>query len=133
MRDRYVIIGALVLFAALVTSPIWYAKAAGATAAPPDIKLPSGEKACVMPTEYMRTSHMDLLISWREQVVREDERNWTAPDGKVYTASLSNTCLKCHDDKAEFCDRCHDYAGVAPTCWNCHVDPTAISQTRSRP
>ena len=26
--------------------------------------------------------------------------------------SLSNTCLDCHSNKAEFCDRCHNYASV---------------------
>lgn len=131
MRDRYVIIAALVFFLGLVTSPFWYARASGMTAAGPDVKLPVDEKACVMPTEYMRSSHMDLLVTWRDTVVREDERTWTAPDGAAYTISLTGTCLRCHDNKAEFCDKCHDYAGVTPYCWDCHVDPAAL--TRSRP
>ena len=29
--------------------------------------------------------------------------------------SLTGTCLRCHANKAEFCDRCHAYAGVSPT------------------
>jgi hypothetical protein len=36
--------------------------------------------------------------------------------------SLSNTCLDCHSNKAEFCDRCHNYASVSPYCWDCHID-----------
>ena len=28
--------------------------------------------------------------------------------------SLSNTCLDCHSNKAEFCDNCHTYASVKP-------------------
>jgi hypothetical protein len=130
MRDRYVILAALVLFLVLLTSPLWYARAAGVTAAGPDLKLPTQEKACVMPVEYMRTSHMDLLNTWRDRAVRDNIRTWTAPDGKTYTISLSGTCLKCHTNKAEFCDRCHDYAGVTPYCWECHVDPAAIARSR---
>ena len=40
-----------------------------------------------------------------------------------YDISLAGTCMKCHSNKAEFCDRCHDYAGVSPDCWSCHVAP----------
>jgi len=131
MRERTVILAALVLFLGLVTSPFWYARAAGLTARGPEPKLPTSERACLMPTEYMRTSHMDLLMTWRDTVVREHQRTWTAPDGKAHTISLTGTCLRCHDNKAEFCDKCHDYAGVAPYCWDCHVDPSSL--TRSRP
>jgi len=131
MRDRYVILAALVLFLGRVTSPFWYARASGMTAGGPDVKLPATEQVCLMPTEYMRSSHMDLLMTWRDTVVREDRRTWTAPDGKTHTISLTGTCLRCHDNKAEFCDKCHDYAGVTPYCWDCHVDPSAL--TRSRP
>ena len=114
MRDRELIIGGLVVFLAVITFPVWYNLAAGSTAKPPDLKLPTAEKACVAPTEYMRASHMDLLITWRDEVVREDNRTFKAFDGKSYTKSLTQTCMKCHSSKADFCDRCHDYAGVKP-------------------
>jgi cytochrome c553 len=127
MRDRHVIIAALIVFVALLTFPIWYARAAGTTARGPEPKLPETEKACVMPLEYMRASHMELLLTWRDDVVRRNVRTWTAPDGKSYTTSLSGTCLRCHANKAEFCDRCHTYAGVTPYCWDCHVDPKSIT------
>jgi cytochrome c553 len=130
MRERYFIIAVLILFLVLVTSPIWYARAAGVTARGPEPKLPETEKACVMPVEYMRTSHMDLLMTWREQVVRQGVRSWTSPDGKAYTISLSGTCLRCHASKADFCDRCHTYAGVTPYCWDCHVDPVSTRGSR---
>ncbi|MBI4875142.1 MAG: sulfate reduction electron transfer complex DsrMKJOP subunit DsrJ, partial [Acidobacteria bacterium] len=75
------------------------------------------------PTPYMRTSHMDLLIQWREQAVRNHNRAYTAFDGKKYDISLSGTCLtQCHAAKADFCDRCHNYSGVSAYCWDCHVD-----------
>jgi hypothetical protein len=133
MRDRYVIFAALIGFLALVTSPFWYAQVAGVTAAGPELTLPTDEQTCLMPTAYMRSSHMDLLMTWRDTVVREHERTWTNPDGKAYTISLTGTCLGCHDDKAAFCDTCHNYASVTPYCWDCHIDsslPTSLARSR---
>ncbi len=129
MRDRFVIIAALVVFLGVITTPVWYARAAGETARAPEIKLPPNEKACVMPVAYMRTSHMDLLMTWRDDVVRLNRRTWTAPDGKAYTIGLTATCLRCHTNKAEFCDRCHNYASVTPYCWDCHVDPASVNRS----
>lgn len=123
MRDRPLILGGLALFLVLITFPIWYNLAAGTAARPPEIKRPAEEKNCVAATAYMRTSHMELLTAWRDQVVRQDIRTFTALDGRTYTMALTQTCLKCHASKADFCDRCHAYAGVAPHCWSCHVDP----------
>ncbi len=74
----------------------------------------------------MRANHMRLLNDWRDLVVREGERTYTAADGKVYEISLTGTCLKCHSNKETFCDRCHDYAGVTPSCWNCHIIPEEV-------
>ena len=37
-------------------------------------------------------------------------------------ASLSNTCMACHSNKTQFCDQCHNYLAVTPTCWGCHLD-----------
>ena len=126
MRDRHAIIAVLIVFFVVLTSPIWYARAAGTTSRGPEPKLPKTEKTCVMPVEYMRASHMELLLTWRDDVVRRNVRTWIAPDGKSYKTSLSGTCLRCHANKAEFCDRCHTYAGVTPYCWDCHVDPASI-------
>jgi hypothetical protein len=71
----------------------------------------------------MRSSHMDLLNAWRDDVVRRADRVWVGPHGKEYDKSLSLTCMGCHSNKAEFCDRCHNYASVNPYCWECHVAP----------
>jgi hypothetical protein len=57
--------------------------------------------------------------------VRQGQRTYVATDGKEYMVSLTNTCMDCHRDKAKFCDRCHDYVQVSPTCWNCHNTPQA--------
>jgi hypothetical protein len=132
MRDQGIIYAGLVAFLGLVTFPAWYNLAAGHTAQPPAIQLPAREKQCVAPTAYMRTSHMDLLINWREEVVRRHVRSFTAFDGKTYNMSLSGTCLSgCHTNKAEFCDRCHGYVGVSgPYCMNCHLDPRLVARSR---
>ncbi len=122
MHDRGLIFGALAVFVGLVTSPIWIDVAGGTRPAPPELKRPVGEKHCVAPVEYMRTSHMELLTAWREEVVRSGERKFVSYDGRTYDKSLTQTCLQCHGAKADFCDRCHDYAGVKPYCWECHTD-----------
>lgn len=126
MRDRGIILGGLALFVVLITFPVWYNQASGTSAKGPEPKLPTREKHCVASVEYMRTSHMDLLASWREEVVRRSGRTFVAFDGTTYPMSLTQTCLKCHGSKADFCDRCHQYAGVTPYCWDCHIDPKAI-------
>ena len=51
---------------------------------------------------------------------------YVASDGKTYEMSLQNECMRCHSNKAQFCDKCHDYAGLKkddPYCWNCHIAP----------
>jgi hypothetical protein len=123
MRDQYLIVAGLVVFVGLLTTPLWYDRPAGVTPGGPNPVLPKEERQCVEATSYMRASHMTLLLDWRDRVVRRGERIYTATDGKTYTMSLTKTCLNCHASKAEFCDRCHEYSGVTPPCWDCHVDP----------
>jgi hypothetical protein len=71
----------------------------------------------------MRAEHMQILDLWREVVVRGGQRTYTNPKGKEFVMSLSNTCLDCHSNKADFCDKCHNYASVRPYCWDCHIEP----------
>lgn len=125
MRDQGLIYAGLVLFLGVITLPITYNLAAGRTSAAPDVKLPANSKQCVAPAEYMRTSHMALLMSWRDEVVRNGVRTYRAADGRTFEMSLTRTCLQqCHTNKAEFCDRCHNYVAVkGPYCMDCHVDP----------
>lgn len=127
MRDKGIILAGLAVFLGLITFPVWYNMAAGPKAKWQEPVLPKTEKNCVMPKEYMRQKHMELLITWRDEVVRQNVRTFKAFDGRVYNMSLTNTCMKCHDNKKEFCDRCHNYAGVTPYCWDCHIDP-ALTQ-----
>jgi hypothetical protein len=122
MRDRWLILGGLGLFLALAAFPVWYNLASGTPARPPEVKR-SVEPRCVEPAATMRTGHMALLLGWREQVVRTGNRTYVASDGRPHVVSLTQTCMRCHGQKAEFCDRCHEYAAVRITCWDCHVDP----------
>ncbi len=126
MYDSRKIIPVLGIFVALITSPMWLSH--GKTA-PPDLKVDTpairklAERKCVEATEYMKANHMQLLDSWRDEVVRRGRREYKAADGKVYEMSLGRTCLSCHSNKDQFCDRCHTYEGVNPNCWNCHSAP----------
>jgi hypothetical protein len=44
-------------------------------------------------------------------------------DGKPVTMSLVGTCMRCHSNKSQFCDACHNYLAVSPYCWECHIEP----------
>lgn len=76
---------------------------------------------CVADTKYMRGHHMKLLDEWRDKKIRKMEVNYKSPDGKTYVMSLQRTCLKCHSDYHNFCDRCHQFTGVHLDCFNCHI------------
>ncbi len=120
MYDGGKIITGLVIFIILVAFPFVYALAGG-TGEVPDPQSPSGE--CVKDKAYMTAWHMDLLNEWRDEVVRDGQRPKVQAGGKEYPRSLTLGCMQCHDDKEQFCDDCHDYAGVSPYCWDCHVEP----------
>lgn len=125
MYDKAKITAGLLFFLALFGSPFWYGWTLGRSEQP-SIVLSEEAKAvgkCIESVEYMKANHMDLLNTWRDKVVREGFRNYTAGDGSTYKMSLSNTCLACHTNRADFCDRCHNFEAVTPTCWNCHVNP----------
>ncbi len=123
MRDRGAIFAGLVVFLALATYPIWSGLAGGGKGEPPELVLPAEGGKCLAATAYMRTDHMKLLMDWRDDVVRRDDRVFVADDGRHFEKSLSGTCMSCHANKESFCDRCHDYVGVTPYCWDCHVAP----------
>jgi hypothetical protein len=116
-------VAALAALVALAAWPVWRALASPPAGAP-NLEKPVGVTECVAPIEYMRGSHMKLLEAWRDRVVRDGVRAYVDRHGRVVTMSLTKTCLgACHTDKTTFCDRCHDYAGVKITCWDCHVPP----------
>ena len=126
MHDAGKIIAGLVVFLALVTLPMWYQVARGAGTAPPELEMARDSKQCVAPTEYMRALHMDLLNLWRDQAVRDGDRIYVGVGGKEYEKSLTGTCLGCHSSREAFCDRCHEYVGAEPYCWDCHGRPAEV-------
>ena len=123
MYDSGKIITGLVIFGGLVTFPIWYGVGLTGYAAPPDRELPEGATQCVEDKEYMIANHMDLLNRWRDAVVRDGLKTYTSETfGTEHEMSLTRTCMDCHENRETFCTRCHDFANVAPTCWDCHLE-----------
>jgi hypothetical protein len=123
MYNKGIIIAGLAVFIVLVTFPFWFNQGKAAPA-PQRILAPEAKaaQACILSAELMRTEHMQMLNDWRNMVVRDGTRLYIGSNGKKFEMSLSNTCLECHSNKAEFCDRCHNYAAVTPYCWDCHID-----------
>jgi hypothetical protein len=124
MYDRGKIIIGLVIGLGLLLFPFYYNK--GEAKKAPDIVLTDKAKAakqCIEPKEFMRTDHMKMLDEWREGVVRDEERYYKSGDKKSYYMSLQVTCMECHSNKSKFCDQCHNYLGVDPYCWDCHIEP----------
>ncbi|MFC1735940.1 sulfate reduction electron transfer complex DsrMKJOP subunit DsrJ [Candidatus Hydrogenedentota bacterium] len=123
LYDGNKIIPAMVGVFVLLIFPIWYNMAVGTGGSAPELVMPEDATNCVLPAEEMRESHMVLLKKWRDDVVRDGDRIYVSADGNKYVKSLSNTCWVCHNDKKNFCHKCHDYAGVKPDCGDCHVTP----------
>jgi len=123
MPDRGKILIGIAVFVVLVTFPFWSGVVVRGESARPELVYPTDATACVEDTPFMTANHMDLLNQWRDQVVREGTLQYASSTGETYTMSLTKTCLDCHDNRDEFCTSCHDYANIAPTCWECHTTP----------
>jgi uncharacterized paraquat-inducible protein A len=67
---------------------------------------------CVLPRADMRYQHMTHLKALRDRVVRTGDRSGQ-PQGIT-------SCRGCHAHREQFCDRCHEQAGVTPDCFGCH-------------
>lgn len=120
---KAVIIG-MVIFVAIFSSPFWMGWI-GQNYTKTGVTLPTSEKSCIEDTEFMRAQHMRLLDEWRDQALREENRVYvSALNGKKWVISLQNTCLKCHTNYTEFCEKCHVANSVYPYCWTCHIIPT---------
>lgn len=126
---KYVIPG-IILFAGLFTAPFWinmlspkHEKVVVVRPSQPVSFFGEERSKCIEPREWMAANHMELLLEWRDSALRENKRVYIATDGKKWETSLQNTCMACHGNKEEFCDRCHDANSVNPYCWDCHVIP----------
>jgi len=123
MHDAGKIIVGLAVFLAIATSPLWYHALSGANPTPPQFPVVGESQSCVEPTPYMRTFHMDLLDRWRDEAVRDGDRTYIGLGEKAYEKTLLGTCVNaCHSNRDEFCDRCHEYVGATPYCWDCHAE-----------
>ncbi len=123
MSDKSKIIAGLAIFVVIVTFPFWYNLGKEIQSPILEIsKKAKSSKYCVLPNDNMVTEHMLLLDEWRYNVVRNSKRLHIGTDGKHYEMSLTNTCLDCHNNKSNFCDKCHNYVSVSPYCWDCHID-----------
>jgi len=127
MYDSGKIITGLIIFVVLAFFPVLYQTiVVGEGSVVPEPLLTEAAKkagACIETKEFMKTQHMKLLDQWRNEVVRDGERYYTSSDGKEHYKSLQTTCMDCHYNKVDFCDRCHNYMGVTPICWDCHIEP----------
>jgi len=117
----------LIIFVALFASPFYLNM--GKATAKLELKIDTPEiqkladKKCVEPKEFMRAEHMQILNNWRDAVVRNGDRDQIIISGQKYDKSLQNGCMKCHSNKKDFCDKCHNYVAVKPYCWDCHIAP----------
>jgi hypothetical protein len=118
------VITGMVIFVVFFTAPFLYGLVKSGPAPEPELSAKAKlAKQCVESKEFMVESHMQMLNDWRNEAVREGKRVYVATDGKEHTVSLQNTCMECHSNKSKFCDQCHNYAGVNPYCWECHIEP----------
>lgn len=112
----------IVLFVVLFTAPFWL-NAGSSEYERPAVALPPAGTECIESREYMAAEHMQLLNTWRDMALREEKREYVSTKGTSWAISLQNTCMSCHANKVEFCDKCHNSNSVDPYCWDCHVEP----------
>ena len=128
LYDRMKVIIGIIILIGVVGFTFFYNMGKASKAPEPELTTPEiqglseAERVCVEPREYMKANHMRLLNEWRDQVVRQGKRDYVGFTKKKYTISLQNTCLDCHSNYDEFCNRCHQYSGITPYCWSCHVN-----------
>ena len=126
MYDTGKVITGLIIFVGLITFPIWYGF--GNAGHLPNPEKPKNAKECVEAVDYMRSSHMQLLNEWRDDVVRSGgARTGKTANGTEYLRSLQRGCMKCHTSYKKFCNECHTYAAVKPYCWDCHIQPEEVN------
>lgn len=122
MYNAKAVIVGIIIFVVLFTSPFWVSLL-GKNYTSTGVVLPKDEKECIENVVFMRDQHMRLLNEWRDEALRNENRIYVASNGKKWAISLQNTCLKCHSNYQEFCEKCHVANSVYPYCWTCHIIP----------
>lgn len=142
MHNKTSVITGILLFLAAAAFPVWNniisptnkSMATNTTTAAQNLGVQEegAEGGCIEDTDFMRQKHMLLLHTWRDDVVRNNNRVYTNAHGKTFEKSLVNTCLGCHEDQGQnksenfFCERCHKSAGVRIDCFQCHTSAEAV-------
>jgi hypothetical protein len=130
----------LAVFLAFALFPFYYQGGKAAARPEPKTDTPAiqewekqyGKKECVEAREFMRAEHMQLLNNWRDSVVRDARRKYVSVSNhKTFDMSLQNGCMRCHSNKKQFCDECHNYMAVKPYCWDCHIQPQDKEEAKS--
>ncbi len=117
MSNRMFGIVVTAVVAIVLSAPVIYtAVGSGLFAKPPAPKLtmPTNAEKCIAPTDWMRSNHQELLMHERTAAVREGIRT---------VKNSLNNCTSCHTKREEFCDKCHEYTGAKPECFECHYVP----------
>lgn len=130
MYSKVYVAAFIIIFLAIVFSPYYY----NITAAEFETKLPELAKPegdhCIEDADWMEANHMDLLFEMRTKTIREPGGRYyeskTYP-GEIYEGT-THQCFECHTSKADFCDKCHEYNGVKPYCWECHNTPEILEE-----
>lgn len=129
MYNKRTVIPGLAIFVLFVTFPLWYNGLSAGPIPKPELP-PNGEKECVAPAAEMRDKHMQLLNTWRDEVLRDGDRVMVKVGGKEYPKTLQLACMQCHSNKEKFCDTCHTFASVKPYCWDCHLTPVEAASKK---
>jgi len=90
------------------------------------LELPADHDECVRDTEYMRFHHMDLLLEIRDEVQRDGQRRQEVGFTDCHPLegeTECSLCMDCHDNRAAFCNRCHEAVDLRPDCFVCHYYP----------
>ncbi|HEX7507400.1 MAG TPA: sulfate reduction electron transfer complex DsrMKJOP subunit DsrJ [Polyangia bacterium] len=118
MHDAGRIVGGMGIVLFAIAGPLWVGSARGVKTVV--LAKAEGGDPCIQPREEMRKNHPALLADWRERVVRLGDRVHRSENGLDVRISLTGTCLGCHGQASEFCDKCHAQVAVSLSCWQCH-------------
>jgi len=96
----------------------------------PFLEMPDAQfEECVRDTEYMRFSHMTLLLNSRTEVIRLGNRgdiglSRLKPEAAITRVSGGDEsrayCSDCHTSRERFCNQCHNSVNLYLDCFSCH-------------
>ena len=129
-RVLAVVIPALIILFPLAYSIGAWAVSLAAPASEPFLERPDEQfEECVRDLEYMRFSHMTLLMNARDEAVRAGNRGDVGLSKlkpanaaiKVSTGDESRAyCSDCHTSRERFCNQCHTAVNLSLDCFSCH-------------